>query len=75
MAQEKSKAWYEWLPGWVPICFAIFGAALWIGQYTQGVSDRLTMLERAVKEIQAYLYANPKPLQPEATFGAPEKQE
>jgi hypothetical protein len=72
---DKLKPWYEWLPGWVPICFAIFGAALWIGQYTQNVSDRLATLERAVKDIQAYLYANPRALPPQAAVGMPGKVE
>ena len=52
---ERGKQWFEWLPGWMPICAAIFGGALWVGQYTQGINDRLVALEAQVKQIQEYL--------------------
>jgi hypothetical protein len=60
---ERAKAWFEWLPGWMPICAAIFAGAFWIGQDTQGINDRLTVLEKQVVQIQEYLrhqHAKPK---------------
>lgn len=56
MTERLNKPiWYEWIPGWLPICAAICGAALWIGQYTMHVNDRLDALEKSIRDIQMYL--------------------
>lgn len=60
--QQEGARWYEWIPGWLPVCGAICAGALWIGQYTQGINDRLTNLEAQVKELHELLH-NP-PAQP-----------
>ena len=52
---ERAKAWFEWMPGWIPVCITIFGGALWVGQYTQSINDRLNALEEQVKQIQQYM--------------------
>lgn len=59
---EKTKRWFEWLPGWIPICFTLVCAALWVGQYTQGINDslsnlrdRLNIVEKQIQDIQDYL--------------------
>ena len=52
---EKAKAWAMLLPAWIPICVTILGAAVWIGQYTQSIDDRLSSLEKQMVEIQDYV--------------------
>jgi len=52
---EKAKSWFQGWPPWVPICFTILGAAVWVGQYTQSINDRLKSLEEQVKQIQEYM--------------------
>jgi hypothetical protein len=52
---DTVKRWFEWMPGWMPVCAAIFGAALWVGQYTQSINDRLNSLEKQMQAIQEYL--------------------
>ncbi len=59
-SEHRGHMWYEWIPGWMPICAAIFGGALWVGQYTQGVNDRLQRLEDSIKEIRQYLQRDGK---------------
>jgi hypothetical protein len=58
---EKAKAWAILLPAWIPICVTILGAAVWIGQYTQSIDDRLSSLEKQMVEIQDYVrHEHPK---------------
>jgi len=56
---KEVRSWYEWLPGWVPICVSIFGASLWVGQYTQSINDRLKNVEIQVNAIEEYLKMHP----------------
>lgn len=52
---QSVKRWFEWVPGWIPICISIFGAALWVGQYTQRIEDRLNSLEKQMIDVQEYM--------------------
>lgn len=60
IAVEKKHPWYEWIPGWLPVCTTIVMAALWVGQYTQSINDRLQHLENSVHEIRQYIQAHDK---------------
>jgi hypothetical protein len=53
MVERAKETWYRWIPGWLPVCGAICGAALWIGQYTQSINDRVGALERNNDRINA----------------------
>lgn len=57
---DAAKRWFEWMPGWLPITGSILVAAFVVGQYTQSISDRLTILEKEVKAIQEYIYEHPR---------------
>jgi len=58
---QKVKSWLEILPGWIPIVLSVFGAALWIGQYTQSINDRLKAVEEQIKAIQEYMRSEHQP--------------
>lgn len=55
MVERAKQFWYEWIPGWLPVCTCIIGAAIWIGRYTQGIDDRLKALEEQMKAVQQYI--------------------
>jgi hypothetical protein len=55
---EKVKRWFEWLPGWLPVCSCILVGVFVLGQYQQSISDRLKSLEEQVKAIQDYMRTN-----------------
>lgn len=52
---EKVKSWFEWIPGWIPICFTLILGAMWVGKYTQSIDDRLSALEKQMVAIQEYI--------------------
>ena len=55
MVQQLKARWFEWIPGWLPICATICFGAWWVGQYTQSINDRLSALEKQVMAIQDYI--------------------
>ncbi len=60
MMDRARPRWYEIIPGWVPICFSILAAAIYAGQWTQSINDRLTNLEKEVQAIQEYIRTDHK---------------
>lgn len=56
MAEQVKSTWYAWIPGWLPVCACICGAAMWVGQYTAHMNDRLDNLEKQVQRLQDYMY-------------------
>lgn len=59
---ERGKKWLEWLPGWMPICTAILGAAVWMGRYTQQVDDHLQQLDDRMTHVEQYMQAQTVPM-------------
>ncbi len=68
MAEQAQfvRRWYEWLPGWVPICLTIALGFYAIGGRVQSFEDRLELVEKQIseltlelKEVKMYLYAHP----------------
>jgi hypothetical protein len=55
MVEQVKESWYKWIPGWLPVCACICAGAMWIGQYTQSINDRLNSLEKEMQHIQDYL--------------------
>jgi hypothetical protein len=55
MVERAKELWYQWIPGWLPVCVCILSGAIWVGRYTQGIDDRLKSLEEQVKAIQQYI--------------------
>ena len=55
MVDKIKEFWHDQIPGWFPIFVAIIGAAFWIGQQQQNITDRLSNLEKQVMAIQDYL--------------------
>lgn len=55
MVDKIKEFWHDQIPGWFPIIVAIIGAAFWIGQQQQSISDRLAAVEKQVVAIQDYL--------------------
>ena len=54
-AMEKTVAWFQALPGWIPIAGSILFGALWVGSQYQSITDRLGALEHQMKDVQQYL--------------------
>jgi hypothetical protein len=69
MVERTKELWHTWIPAWLPICSCILGGAFYVGQYTQGINDRLSSVEQQIKAIQDYmrndhmksLYRQPSP--------------
>ena len=60
------RRWYEWLPGWVPICLTIALGFYAIGGRVQSFEDRLQSVEKQIaaltqemQDIKTYLYEHP----------------
>ena len=55
MVDKIKEFWHDQVPGWLPIFVAIVGAAFWIGQQQQNITDRLSNVEKQIIAIQEYL--------------------
>ena len=55
MVDTIKEFWHDQIPGWFPVLIAIVGAAFWIGQQQQHISDRLDSVEKQIQAMQEYL--------------------
>ena len=56
---EKLKAtWYEWIPGWLPVCLCILSACWWVSSTVTGMQRDIQSLQKQVESIEDYLRHN-----------------
>lgn len=69
VVERAKELWYQWIPGWLPVCSCIIVGAWWVGQYTQSINDRLKALEEQMKQVQQYISHDHDHLQGDLPLG------